>query len=246
MSPETTENAFDPRAPFVTPGWSIIVSAFAGTGKTFLAVNQKKYGIRILDLDPEPFMWLEGKNGPRRNPNYIRDYIDKLHEMVESKDYDIIFVSYLQPIRAAMTREGFIFWTIFPTDGLAAEYAMRLVRSGRSQDVAGAMIDNWNSYMEEVKTKTYMGFRQIILGKGEYMTDDHLCDIINEYGNFHCGCQMMGFTCENIYDIHHFFNPKEDVSKLRKMPVLNVLREVREKDEPFQEYLKTTYYKKQA
>ena len=83
-----------------------IISAFPGTGKTFVTDSNIYYA---CDSDSSQFSWDENGN---RNPDFPKNYIHHIKE--QNKHYDFVFVSSHKEVREALIQAGMEFICVFP------------------------------------------------------------------------------------------------------------------------------------
>lgn len=102
---------------------TLVISAFPGCGKTYIAENCKNMigtlldveNPIILDADESAFSWIieRGINGKRmRNPNFPQNYIQHIESNMGIAD--LIFVSSHKEVRDALTTANIEYWLVYP------------------------------------------------------------------------------------------------------------------------------------
>ncbi len=179
----------------------VLVSAFAGTGKTYFSLHSRELGIRVIDLDHEPFLSIDDARGRRQNPNFVSDYLAKIRELQDSGHYDVILVTYLDQIRKAMTTHDMIFQTVYPGRKLLPEYVMRLSRSGKTNAFMENFMDSWDSFMDDFEAKKDVGFRQFVLESGQYLSLDLVSEARINFGIYKSFGGMAQIQIKTMSDI---------------------------------------------
>lgn len=139
-----------------------IVSAFPGTGKTFLFQNPGE--LTILDSDSSQFSWSEPGV---RNPDFPANYIQHIKENLGK--VDIIMVSSHKEVRDALVNEGLEFTLVFPFVHTKDEYVQRYVQRGSPQKFIDLVESQWANWILELYAQEGCSF--IILDSGEYLSD---------------------------------------------------------------------------
>lgn len=167
---------------------SVVLSAFPGTGKSYLYEAQDEYGLKIADSDSSQFSWLE--KGVR-DPAFPENYIQHLQSIIG--EYDIILVSSHETVRNAMEAAGIDFYTAFPDISQKELYLERFRKRGSDEAFIKLLSDNWenwiNALMQDEKSRLIRIIdnhwdtwveegrsRTIILHDGEYLSDVILTD----------------------------------------------------------------------
>lgn len=140
-----------------------IISAFPGTGKTWVYANQGPDQL-VMDSDSSLFSWLSpGVRNPTFPANYIKHILDKVGQV------DIIFVSSHKAVRDALFTAGIKFTLVYPEMGLRDEYLERYRRRGSSADFVKMIEGNWVGFIQELEDQE--GCEHVVLGPGETMAD---------------------------------------------------------------------------
>lgn len=137
---------------------TIIISAFPATGKSYFFNNQKQFNISCCDSDSSMFSWLPNGN---RNPNFTNDYFNHIVEIVNSKKFDIVFISTHQEIRKLLIEKNIPYLLVCPSKSLKEDYIDRFKKRGNDEKFIAFMENNFDSlvnsctdlFFENFKTK---------------------------------------------------------------------------------------------
>jgi len=140
---------------------TLIVSAFPGTGKTYL-FNNPPEGTTLLDSDSSQFSW----TAPGvKNPEFPVNYIKHIKANLGKVDY--ILVSSHQEVRDALTQGGINFTVVFPSLESKAEYVQRYIQRGSPDSFVRRISENWDTWVND-KPEV---FNFVELAPGEYLSD---------------------------------------------------------------------------
>jgi hypothetical protein len=120
---------------------AILISAFPGTGKSYLHKNSKLY---VKDSDSSKF----DKN------DFPRNYIDhiKSHRYANA---DIICISSHENVRNALVENNLPFLLVYPDISLKDEY-LEIYRSrGDSDDFINLISDNWDNWITQLMNQKH-------------------------------------------------------------------------------------------
>ena len=158
----------------------IIISAFAGVGKSYLG---KKYN-NILDLESTYYKWLDegvkklteeerkGNKNRTLNPRWPKNYID---EIIRQKDnYDIVLIQ-LSHVRLKneeifkyFNEKNINYYVARPKLSGWKYIEKRLKARGNTEDFISQVKDNFNVFINEFSKPDY---NQIIIEDGEFLED---------------------------------------------------------------------------
>lgn len=130
---------------------TILISAFCGTGKTYLC-NQ----INAIEIE----FWKYKDVG-------LQKYVEDIKNMTGKKDY--IFISTDPDGLRLLQKHGFDITLIYPENGLRNEYLDRYIQRDSPYDFIGTFMKHWDIWIDELKEQKYC--KHIILKKGEYLQD---------------------------------------------------------------------------
>lgn len=125
----------------------MIISAFPGTGKTFLT---KEYPELFYDSDSSKFSWLP--NG-ERNPNFINDYVNYIEEALNdiiniNTTQHIIFISSHEDVRNELIKRGIKFTFIYPHRSLKEHYIQRYKDRNSPDSFISLMENKWDEMID--------------------------------------------------------------------------------------------------
>ena len=132
-----------------------IISAFPGTGKSYIYNNPEVIGkgLKILDSDSSKFSWIMVGDEKVRNPNFIVDYIHHIKQNIGK--YDFIFVSSHKDVRKAL-QENCIFFHLFYPDAIDKKMYLRKYKDrGNPQAFIDLVDKNWDTWIEECRETKY-------------------------------------------------------------------------------------------
>jgi len=135
-----------------------IISAFPGTGKTFVSEmfkNSEDY--IILDSDSSTF---DKKEWPSNYINYIGSKIGEV---------DIIFISSHKEVRDMLTKLNIPFNLIYPKKTLKKTYINRYKKRKSTEEFITYVESSWADWIDSCEQQE--GCNKIILQKGEYILD---------------------------------------------------------------------------
>lgn len=152
----------------------MIISAFSGAGKTYLA---KQY-TGIIDLEPIDYHWIykdalkkldceKRKRNQDRilNPAWPKNYIDDI--LLYDKDYNIVLISGDDHIVSLLDEQGIFCYNIYPSVNQKQDYIKRYMERGNSKEY----IDFWNENFERTIIGKQIHMYNIEMMDGEYLKD---------------------------------------------------------------------------
>ncbi|MBR1496549.1 MAG: hypothetical protein IJ617_02860 [Oscillospiraceae bacterium] len=157
----------------------MIVSAYAGTGKTTFAARESG----AVDLPSMPCSWILPDPGDRsedelerekgalyhlRNPLFPDNYIVEILKAERKYDYVLIPTSN-EVVRRLQKEYGRKVLLCYPTDDLKAEYRERFLRRGNSESFLELFVECWDGFLGPIKENK--DGVHIPLGSGIYLTD---------------------------------------------------------------------------
>ena len=93
---------------------TVIVSGFAGIGKTTLA---KQFPNLFRDLESSDFHWIIDESGEKVvNPKWPANYIEAIKNLSNSGMYQAVFVSSHELVRKEMAKAKIRYTNIYPVD----------------------------------------------------------------------------------------------------------------------------------
>lgn len=136
---------------------AIIISAFAGCGKTY-AFEHYQDTYTILDSDSSQFSWVKDSKGnstPIRDPNFPANYIKHIKDNLTKADF--IFVSSHQAIRRALAMNSLEYYAIFPynTDANKKDWLDRFTQRGSTPQFCETIMNNWDNFIGDMEIDMY-------------------------------------------------------------------------------------------
>jgi len=129
-----------------------IVSAFPGTGKTFLCQRSCK---NLIEKECWKYI---GANFPHNCVEAIKDQIGKA---------DVIFISTNKIVLDILISDGVSLIAIYPEAKLKKDYLKRYAARGDQPGFIKMMDDNWSNWIQELDERD--DCLKKILKKGEYI-----------------------------------------------------------------------------
>ncbi len=131
-----------------------LISAFPGTGKTYLFNNTNKI---ILDSDSSKF----------DKEYFPENYIKHIKENIGTAD--IICISSHKVVRDALVENNLNFTLVYPDRSIKEEYIQRYKDRENEESFVKLLKNNWDSWMDEMENQ--VGCHHIKLGSNEYLSD---------------------------------------------------------------------------
>lgn len=155
---------------------SIIISAFSGTGKSYLTKNVKKAQYRLPgtgvtihpkfhDSDSSKYSWIydeDGNKTDQRDPNFPDNYMEHIRSLME-EDGNIIFVSTHESVREALIKAGFSFYIIRPALHLRDQYLENYRKRGSSEEFIDLIDKNWIRFLTDIDKFQNMYMEKVTL-----------------------------------------------------------------------------------
>lgn len=149
----------------------MIVSAFAGVGKTTLA---KKYKGDVIDLESGDFKWLnndgtEASKGSRRgqNPNYPVNYLEAIKKA--NSQYKVVLISQHEIIRKCLDAVKLDYIIVYPNKNIKEEFIQRYKDRGNNEKFIQLISQEWNNWIDALDKDTT--HKKIVLNAGQYLSD---------------------------------------------------------------------------
>lgn len=144
---------------------STIICGFSGIGKTTAEQKHRQ----ILDMESSGYshIWENGiERG--RNPQFPRNYIDKLEELIENDEAYYYLLSCHEDVRNELKARGLQYIIVLPYWECKNEYIKRWLKRGSDIDFITQMDKRWevmiNSCVKDTAPKIY-------LNEHEYLSD---------------------------------------------------------------------------
>lgn len=134
---------------------TLIISAFPGSGKSYMTKFSKKY--KCIDSDSSLYSWIykDGVKTDERNPNFPNNYI--AHIKANIGKCDIIFVSTHESVRYALLESGLNFAIVYPLLKMKNDFMNRYELRGNDEKFIQMMNKNFEKFIKELDefTNTY-------------------------------------------------------------------------------------------
>jgi len=141
-----------------------IISAFPGTGKTFLFEHEKNS--EILDSDSSKFSWADEEQ-TERHPDFPQNYID--HIKTHIGKVDTILVSTHKEIRNALAENNIFYTLVYPNIELKAEYKERFIERGNDDAFIKMIDENWDRFIKDIMEEMPINCNLVQLETGDYL-----------------------------------------------------------------------------
>lgn len=149
----------------------MIVSAFAGVGKTTLA---QKYSSDVIDLESGNYRWLnsdgtEQSKGTQRvpNPRFPINYLEAIK--AANQKYKVVLISQHEVIRKCLDAVKLDYILAYPDMGMKEEFIERYRKRGNNENFIRLISTEWEKWIQALdNVQTH---NKIVLQQGQYLTD---------------------------------------------------------------------------
>lgn len=149
----------------------MIVSAFAGVGKTTLA---QKYGKDVIDLESGDFRWLnndgtEQSKGSQRvqNPRFPINYLEAIK--AANQKYKVVLISQHEVIRKCLDAVKLDYILAYPDMSMKEEFIERYRKRGNNENFIRLISTEWEKWIQALDS--VQTHSKIVLQKGQYLSD---------------------------------------------------------------------------
>lgn len=149
----------------------MIVSAFAGVGKTTLA---QKYGKDVIDLESGDFRWLnndgtEQSKGSQRvqNPRFPINYLEAIK--AANQKYKVVLISQHEVIRKCLDAVKLDYILAYPDMSMKEEFVERYRKRGNNENFIRLISTEWEKWIQALDS--VQTHSKIVLQKGQYLSD---------------------------------------------------------------------------
>ena len=145
----------------------IVICGFPGIGKSRVAHDR----MSISDSDSSEFSWMWDKEKPFkriRNPQFPKNYGDRIEKFVKEIQYEYIFVSSHQSVRDELKRRGIRYIVVAPKRSLKSEYLARYLKRGSTMDFIETLNEKWDEFIAGIENEDAP---VIWLESGQYLSD---------------------------------------------------------------------------
>lgn len=136
----------------------MILSVFAGSGKTFL---EEHFPETVKDLESSDFRWVYGYQASRdrearkgdatdrvENPNFVDDYIEAI--LKANTKYDFVFISCHENVLDKLTELGQQYTMVVPNVGMRQVYVDRYTARGNSEEFISSIKQNFHGFRSDM------------------------------------------------------------------------------------------------
>lgn len=134
---------------------TIIISAFCGTGKSYLSTNHS-------DECAEVECW-----NYRKESDFPHNYIKAVLEKVGKVKY--LLISTDPNILKELIKQVDQITLIYPDNSLKEEYMKRYCQRKSPYDFIGVLYMHWDEWLNDLKQQDYC--KHIVLNSGQYLSD---------------------------------------------------------------------------
>lgn len=149
----------------------MIVSAFAGVGKTTLAQMYKE---DVIDLESGNFKWLdndgtENLKGNKKipNPKYPINYLEAIKKA--NSQYKVVLISQHDVIRKCLDAVKLDYIVVYPEIGLKEEFIERYKLRGNNDNFINLISSKWENWISDLNL--IQNHKKIVINKGQYLSD---------------------------------------------------------------------------
>ncbi len=147
-----------------------IISAFPGTGKSYIYNNKLFKDKKVLDSDSSEFSWIIHNGKKVRNPQFPINYLHHIITNLEKVDY--IFVSTHQEVRDILINAKIPFTLVVPDITLKSQYLERYRQRGSPEKFVETLDMFWDKFINDcLKDKNCDGVDLRVLQSGQYLQD---------------------------------------------------------------------------
>jgi len=145
-----------------------VLCAFPGLGKSY-ATRHFADEFKMKDSDSSEFHYLEGLDGKTTNPDWPKNYLKHIREILKSEEYDFLFVSTHAEVREGLHLHGVPYVLVIPhnTPQVKAEFLKRYRERGSSEKFVALLDRMWNEW-------TNRTYETRVPGSVVMFHDDHL------------------------------------------------------------------------
>ena len=134
----------------------VVISAFPGTGKSFLFKNQNTIrlnGKKVFDSDSSTF----------DKAKFPANYIAHIQKLLADNPHCLIMVSSHVAVRQAMRGAGIEYTLVYPDIALKLAYLDRYIDRGSPPAFCNMMDEKWDDFIESCMRDTESGTPSVIL-----------------------------------------------------------------------------------
>lgn len=152
---------------------AIIICGFPGVGKTSAeqrcrqAIDCESSGFHYI-FDPTEVNAKNPAGVLKENPNWVKEYVDKLVELATDVRYHYVLASTHQEVRDELNARFIPYVVVVPDRSLKDEYLVRYVKRGDSAEFIMGIYEYWEDWLKAIDIEAPA---VIHLKSGEYLAD---------------------------------------------------------------------------
>jgi len=154
----------------------MIISAFAGSGKSY-ATKQLE---NAIDLESSDYQWIyeddvtddvearKGIDNRKKNPNFIKDYVDAIERVKD--EYDQVFIAAQPAVLEELVNRNIPFTVAYPTKDSKDTYIQRYIDRGNNEQFVNLMDTNFYNFVDDMMNNKAAS-KHIVIGQNKHLLD---------------------------------------------------------------------------
>ena len=154
----------------------MIISAFAGSGKSY-ATKQLE---NAIDLESSDYQWIyeddvtddvearKGIDNRKKNPNFIKDYVDAIEKAKD--EYDQVFIAAQPAVLEELVNRNIPFAVAYPTKDSKDTYIQRYIDRGNNEQFVNLMDTNFYNFVDDMMNNKAAS-KHIVIEQNKHLLD---------------------------------------------------------------------------
>ena len=154
----------------------MIISAFAGSGKSY-ATKQLE---NAIDLESSDYQWVyeddvtddvearKGIDNRKKNPNFIKDYVDAIEKVKDA--YDQVFIAAQPAVLEELVNRNIPFAVAYPTKDSKDTYIQRYIDRGNNEQFVNLMDTNFYNFVDDMMNNKAAS-KHIVIEQNKHLLD---------------------------------------------------------------------------
>ena len=154
----------------------MIISAFAGSGKSY-ATKQLE---NAIDLESSDYQWVyeddvtddvearKGIDNRKKNPNFIKDYVDAIEKVKDA--YDQVFIAAQPAVLEELVNRNIPFAVAYPTKDSKDIYIQRYIDRGNNEQFVNLMDTNFYNFVDDMMSNK-VASKHIVIEQNKHLLD---------------------------------------------------------------------------
>ena len=154
----------------------MIISAFAGSGKSY-ATKQLE---NAIDLESSDYQWIyeddvtddvearKGIDNRKKNPNFIKDYVDAIEKVKD--EYDQVFIAAQPAVLEELVNRNIPFAVAYPTKDSKDTYIQRYIDRGNNEQFVNLMATNFYNFVDDMMNNK-VASKHIVIEQNKHLLD---------------------------------------------------------------------------